>query len=363
MSVDSRLAQVVISLADSCHEHANNITASGIVPAINFPKYKSDDDDSAPYFPLLGFEKYDRNPVLGPNAANEWESAYVYNPAAIVIEETVLLFHRAQVENKTSSIGLAWSWNGHDFDRFKQPILTPTEPYEIPGGCEDPRVVLVNGTLYLTYTAFNGVTARLCMATSIDLINWTKHGLILPDVEDVEYLSQHPMTPYKPRKGWSKSGAVLDEPISGKYHMHYGEGFLYTATSTDLLHWEHDTTPFAQKLNVWEQGLLESGPPPVKTRDGKWIQIYNGVATGLGGYTAGRYSVGQMLIDPVKWPKGPPVASVEIPVLQPETEKEKNGQVNNVVFAEGLVQLKGKWFLYYGMADQYIGVATTPVQP
>jgi len=38
---------------------------------------------------------------------------------------------------------------------------------------------------------------------------------------------------------------------------------------------------------------------------------------------------------------------------------EKQGQVPNVVFAEGLIKFKGRWFLYYGMADSRIGVAIT----
>lgn len=36
---------------------------------------------------------------------------------------------------------------------------------------------------------------------------------------------------------------------------------------------------------------------------------------------------------------------------------EKYGQVPNVIFAEGMVKYKSKWYLYYGCADTYIGVA------
>ncbi len=41
----------------------------------------------------------------------------------------------------------------------------------------------------------------------------------------------------------------------------------------------------------------------------------------------------------------------------PESQAEREGQVDNVVFLEGLVELKGAWYLYYGMADSRIGVA------
>jgi hypothetical protein len=40
---------------------------------------------------------------------------------------------------------------------------------EPPGGCEDTRVVEGGGTYYMTYTGYDGVSARLCLATLRDL--------------------------------------------------------------------------------------------------------------------------------------------------------------------------------------------------
>jgi predicted GH43/DUF377 family glycosyl hydrolase len=70
-----------------------------------------------------------------------------------------------------------------------------------------------------------------------------------------------------------------------------------------------------------------------------------------------------MLIDPVNAPLGPPVARLESPILQPTSVREVKGQVDNVVFSEGLVQFRGKWFMYFGQGDAFLGVATAPVQP
>lgn len=39
------------------------------------------------------------------------------------------------------------------------------------------------------------------------------------------------------------------------------------------------------------------------------------------------------------------------PFLVPETPEEIAGQVNNVVFVEGLVAHQGEWRLYYGQGD------------
>lgn len=109
---------------------------------------------------------------------------------------------------------------------------------------------------------------------------------------------------------------------------------------------------------------MESASPPIKTRDGKWLKIYNGMATGgAGGYTVGQYSTGQMLIDPANNPLGPPIARLETPILQPTTATEITGQVDNVVFSEGLVQFKDKWLLYFGAGDAFLSVAQAPVQP
>lgn len=342
------------------------VYSSNTVPKIGQNAVDNDPNYTAPYFPLLGFKEYPNNPILSPNPSQNWESAYLYNPSAIVVNNRVWLLYRAQNFSKTSSIGLAWSDDGYNFTRYTSPVLYAIENYEHIGGCEDPRVIRVNGTFYLTYTGYDNTTARLCLATSTDLVNWTKYGPILPNLTDVVYNWQSPLVNWTPRHGWSKSGAILNErQPDGSYHMHFGDSFLYFANSTDLIHWNvtYDQPPYAPKINVWEQALMESAAPPVKTRDGKWLKLYNGVSTGLGGYVPTQYSTGQMLIDPVNLPYGPPLARLETPILQPTSVKEIEGQVDNVVFSEGLVQFKGEWFLYFGQGDAFLGVATAPVQP
>lgn len=87
------------------------------------------------------------------------------------------------------------------------------------------------------------------------------------------------------------------------------------------------------------------------------------MTTGRIGYPRNQYSVGQMLIDPsggyranITVPEGTyqpalrdgPIARLENPFIVPEADNEQTGQVDQVVFAEGLVQFKGKWYLYYG---------------
>ncbi|EXJ65709.1 uncharacterized protein A1O5_11236 [Cladophialophora psammophila CBS 110553] len=330
-----------------------------------------------PVFPITPFQKYAHNPILRPNPAANWESAYLYNPTAIVLNETIFLLYRAQNSSKTSSIGLAWSIDGVTFTRLNRPIVYATEPWEHLGGTEDPRIVRVNGTFYMTYTAYDGVTPQLCLATSTDLLSWQKYPPLFPGYQDVEYSD---IDVPSPRINHSKSGAIISEPTAdGLYHMYFGDSFFYHATSRNLLNWTALPADqyFASPVNPWENRLIEPGPPPVKTRDGKWLLIYNGMTTGRVGYPQNQYSVGQMLIDPsgsfrptLNLSDGAyqpalrdgPVARLERPILVPEAGNEQKGQVNQVVFAEGLVQFKGKWYLYFGQGDSELGVAIADEQ-
>lgn len=167
------------------------ISSSSKLP---FPITKSTSQDdlnyTLPIFPILPFIKYPHNPILAPNPSNQWESTYVYNPTAIVLNQTIFLLYRAQDQAKTSSIGLAWSTDGYTFTRYDKPILYPTEPWEHQGGTEDPRLVRINGTFYLTYTAYDLNTPQLCLATSEDLLHWIKYPPVFPGFEDVSLTDQ-----------------------------------------------------------------------------------------------------------------------------------------------------------------------------
>ncbi len=123
------------------------------------------------------------NPVLQPRSnttfycplrksAVKWEEKDVFNPAAVVRNGKVHLLYRAEdVVGKyagTSRLGLAISEDGLHFDRQPKPVFYPgndfMKVYEWEGGCEDPRIVeTADGRYVLTYTAYDGKTARLCV--------------------------------------------------------------------------------------------------------------------------------------------------------------------------------------------------------
>jgi len=129
--------------------------------------------------------------IMEPDPSVPWKAKDVFNPTAIIKDGQVHLFPRCEDNtgsgdwHGTSRIGHYISDDGIHFLPARDPdvpMLEPTEPYEKPGGCEDPRIVqLDTGKYVLTYTAFDGQTARLCLAASDDLVHWKKTWPIFPD--------------------------------------------------------------------------------------------------------------------------------------------------------------------------------------
>ena len=74
----------------------------------------------------------------------------------------------------------------------------------------------------------------------------------------------------------------------------------------------------------------------------------------------GAYAVGEALFaadDPARL-----VARTDAPVFKPELPFEKSGQyAAGTTFAEGLVLFRNKYFLYYGCADSFVGLAVSAI--
>ena len=304
---------------------------------------------------MLGpFAPWSGNPVLRPTGSG-WQSANVYNPAAVVHDDAVVLLYRAHAADKVSRIGCAVSEDGLRFRMEAEPVLEPTEPYE-SRGCEDPRVTAVDGTYYLTYTGFDGATALLCLATSTDLRSWTKHGPLFPDLDTWQTLPWA-----RARRGTrphNKAGGILPVRVGGLWHMYVGEGAIYHATSPDLLTWSAGDAPVVEgRPGSWDADLVEVGAPPVVV-GGRVVLLVNGARITSIDDLLVDYRCGQVafaLDDPARV-----VARSAEPWLAPTTAEEKAGLVPNVTFVEGLVSFRGQWLAYYGQSDTTTGVAIAP---
>jgi predicted GH43/DUF377 family glycosyl hydrolase len=300
-------------------------------------------------FPLGPFKASEKNPILRPQG-DGWESASVYNPAAVVKDDKVVLLYRAHADDIVSHVGLATSEDGIGFDRHPEPVLSPTEDYE-RFGAEDPRVSEVEGTYYLTYTGYDGTSAHLCLATSTDLFSWTKHGPIFPDFNTFLPQGNGLDVP------WSKAGGILPVPINGRYLMYFGEGSIWYAWSDDLIHWtpsSNDEPIMTPTPGTFGEFLVEVGPQPILTNNGLILLLHNAAVKRPDGSVY--YSCGQLLFSPDDPTRI--LAQMNQPWLEPETYEDTHGLVSNVTFVEGLVFLRDTWFAYYGQSDSTLGVAT-----
>lgn len=283
------------------------------------------------------------SPILEPQRSGI-ETAGVFNPAVVKDGGRYVMLYRAQDGKGTSRIAMATSADGIRFERGSEPALVPEAEYERNGGVEDPRLVKIGATYYLTYTAYDGKDAQLALATSPDLRHWERQGVIMP--ANRGRWNVH----------WTKSGAILDQPLGGKYWMYYmadAKGAydqMGVARSDDLRTWtealDHPVLP--RRPGRFDSRVVEPGPPPVLTEEGIFL-VYNGADDRL------VYRTGWALFDR----KDPTrvIARSETPIFEPARPWELLGQVPNVVFVEGLVREGRRWLFYYGAADTRVGVA------
>jgi predicted GH43/DUF377 family glycosyl hydrolase len=281
----------------------------------------------------------------------KWESQNVYNPAAVVRDGKVYLLYRADDTNKdlkwgrTCRIGLAVSDDGITFKRHGKPVVFPDnddwKKYEWEGGCEDLHVVEgPDGVYYMNYTTWSGTADTVSIATSKDLVAWTKHGPAFRKAGKVGGRSGVVVTKLE-------KGKLVAAKIDGKFWMYYTHPCAL-AWSKNLIDW----TP-ADKA-VWKGGH-EAGAIALQHGDDIHL-MFN-----AGGWEKAAWSLGQAVID------GKDLLTLKReakkPFLVPEFEWEKKGLTADTVVSNALVPFGGKWMLYYGGADRHIGVAEfTPVQ-
>ena len=345
------------------------------------------DGNRLPEWALGGFVRpAEVNPVIQPDPRVKffcpmrkdsvgWMESDTFNPAATVKDGKICVLFRAEdnsatgIGKRTSRIGLAQSEDGVTMELRHDPVLFPTEDalksYDWPGGCEDPRIAVTeDGTYVMLYTSWNRRIPRLCVATSRDLVNWTKHGYAFQKAYSGRFLDLK-----------SKSGSIVTKldgdklvisRVNGKYLMYWGERMINIATSDDLINWTPELDENGELKGVvyprngyFDSALTECGPPAVLTDKGILL-LYNGKnrvdAHRDMRYPAGTYSAGQLLFDAED--PGKVLGRLDVPFFRPVDDFEKSGQYKDgTVFIEGLVYYKSKWYLYYGCADSHVGVA------
>lgn len=287
---------------------------------------------------MIKLKRLSDKPILEPVTEHEWERKAVFNCSAIYDNGLFHLIYRAtdigphvKYGKYISRLGYAVSKDGINFMRLDKPVLSNDVEQELRG-CEDPRIVKIDDTYYMMYTGFGDRTDddyRICLATSKNLINWERKGVVLDEP--------------------NKDAALFPEKIDGNYvmfHRRYPD--IWLAYSNDLKNWFNHKSIIKPIKGTWESSRVGVAGPPIRTKYG-WFLIYHAADDD------NVYRLGAALLD-INDPSIV-LARQKEPILEPELEWEKNGFISNVVFSCGNAVRGDDIFVYYGGADTVIGVA------
>lgn len=321
--------------------------------------------------------------IVLSKTTNSFECEGVLNPAVIKLGDDIHLFYRAVAKDNYSTIGYCkLSSPMKVVARKDTPLLFPEHDYEFQG-LEDPRIVNIEATYYLSYTAYDGVNALGALATSNDLVNWDKKGIIVPQITYQEFehfvetegsihekyirFNEYQKSHEKQDPKiflWDKNLIFFPRKIENQFcFLHRIKPDIQIVVAVEKL--EDLTTDFWQKYFLHfdehvvlspkyphEVSYMGSGCPPIETKEG-WLIIYHGVHDTIKGYV---YSACAALLD-LKNPEKE-ISRLPYPLFFPEKEWELKGEVNNVCFPTGAVLEDDTLYIYYGAADERIGVAS-----
>lgn len=346
-------------------------TADGNIIIVRIPAMFRETED-AKHHPKI-MDRFHNNPIIEPIHGSPWENEGTFNPAVIEDDEGIIhILYRAVGGDGISRVGYARSLDGMNFtNRSPYPVFEPARGYGMPepgkemgptsynpyiytsgggwGGAEDPRAVLINGRVYMLYTAFEGWNSMRIALTSISL----------KDFKAGKWKWKKPVLISSP-KNRSKNWLIFPEKVNGKFAV------LHSISPKILIDYVDDIDNFddiiysprpegpqAGRKNSWDFLLKGSGPPPVKTDKG-WLLLYHALEKS----DTGKYRLGAMLLDlndPTKI-----LARSAHPILSPDMHYENDGKPG-VVYASGALIRGDDLYVYYGGGDKVCCVAKTPV--
>lgn len=350
------------------------VSVEHLVRTLRRPKRKRPGFEHDLHHPLT-LARSEKNPVMAPRE-HAWERDGVMNPAAVTDEDgKVHLFYRAIGADGVSRIGYAASSDGVDFNtRPEHPIFAlPREADSTmwrrrlhlnpriasPGGTwsgtEDPRAVVIDDRMYLSFSAFEGWHSLRIGVTSIsmdDLRAQRWHW------SPPSFLS----APNQVHKNWvlfpEKIGnkfAILHS-ISPKAEVAFVNDIGQVGTTEPYVEsWDPSRQGSAHRsgnAHSWDNRIRGSGPPPVKTPRG-WLVLYHANDD----REPHKYKLGAMLLDLVNPSKV--IARARMPILEPDAHYENSGVKPGIVYACGAVVRGSDLWVYYGAADNVICTAVT----
>ncbi len=340
--------------------------------------------------------------IMEPEPGNEMEVEGVLNPAAVRGPDGHLyLFPRMVAKGNFSRIGIARvlfndAGDPTGVERLDI-VLEPEADYELRpggGGCEDPRVTYLEPVKHyvMTYVAFGPNGPRIALARSYDLFHWERIGLakftpyknvkfegvdnkdscIFPDFVANPSGNMELALLHRPLFPGSRPEDTVKKPSSREIDIHKESIWIsfcpVNMHTLKVVNQGKFTSHrrLASPVFDWESLKIGCGTTPVLTQHG-WMLIYHGVSEAPGeGDEKQRltYSAGVMMLakdDPCDILYRSPD-----PILKPDLPEEQVGLIANVVFPTGMdhrtdIGMPNRFDIYYGMADDRIGVARLDV--
>jgi len=351
---------------------------------------------------MAGFQMMRLGMLMGPEPGNPLEVEGVLNPAGVRGPDgQFYLFPRMVAKGNYSRIGIARV----KFNEAGDPAgverlgiaLEPEADYELRpggGGCEDPRITFGEDLkrYVMTYTALSSKGPRIALALSEDLFHWQRLGLAtFRPYEGIEFdgvdnkdASIFPVAIrdpagqpamailHRPLFPGTRPEETVSQPECRVVDLHRESIWISYCplgeAGAEPYHLSHFAlhNRLASPVAPWERLKIGCGTPPIMTRHG-WLVVYHGVHELAEPSTAAHklcYSAGVLVLSQ-QHPRVIRYRSPE-PVLTPELPEERLGTVANVVFPTAIdrrddLGLPDRFDVYYGMADNRIGVARLDV--
>lgn len=322
-----------------------------------------------------------RHGVVLEATSHSFENQAVLNPSCLTIDGITHMFYRAVHQGNYSSVGYCQLKDGVVIYRKPEALIKPERAYE-SHGIEDPRVVFCDGIYYLFYTVFDGLDAQVGYSTATEPPHFRRRGLISPKLTYKELArrcqaltsTDHPFNYFcqhyevNPNQSdeillWEKDTFIFPQKIGGKFAMLHRIKpeiqLLYFDDFSDLTtaYWlDHladlESATLLRKQFAFESGYVGGGAPPLLTEQG-WLLIYHAVEATKKGNV---YRAAAALLD-----KNQPehlLGRLPYPLLSPETDYEREGDVSNVVFPTAVEAFGDRLSIWYGAADKRIARAS-----
>jgi len=301
----------------------------------------------------IGWEK---GVLIEPKRGNSFESLQTFNTAAVVIGRRVHFVYRAIGDDNVSRFGYANSLDGVNIDeRIDHPVYqyNPQHPSYYSylsggsmGGVEDPRVVRIDDSVYVTYTVADSEGLSVAMSS-----------LSIEDFLSKDW-SRATVRALSPRTEIHKNWVLFPERVRGKYALMHSITPKVLVDYFEDLEFEgarfiksyHNGVPSGSWRGGWEGRVRGIGPPPIRTDYG-WLAFYHALPKS----NLDSYCIGAMLLDlddPSKI-----LYRAKEPVVTPWDIE--NVVKQNIVYTCGALIREGRLFLYYGAGDTKVHVAHT----